>query len=60
MRRGYTVFEGARARLDALLARDKPCQRNEETFANAAGNPLYTIVVADYRNCYRPPPEKKS
>ena len=54
----YTVFSGARARLDALLARDTPCQRNEEAFANAAGNPLYTIVVADYRNCYRALPEK--
>ena len=54
----YTVFAGARARLDALLARDTPCQRNEEVFANAAGNPLYTIVVADYRNCYRAVPEK--
>jgi hypothetical protein len=56
----YTVFAGARARLDALLARDKPCQRNEEIFANAGGNPLYTIVVADYRDCYRALPEKKT
>jgi len=55
----YTVFAGARERLDALLARDRPCQRNEETFVNAGGNPLYTIVVADYRNCNRAP-EKKS
>lgn len=54
----YTVFAGARARLDALLARDTPCQRTEEAFANAAGNPLYTIIVADYRNCYRATPEK--
>lgn len=51
---GYTVFAGARARLDALFGRDTPCQRNEETFVNAAGKPLYTIVVADYRNCYVP------
>ena len=55
----YTVFAGARERLDALLARDTPCQRNEETFVNAGGNPLYTIVVADYRSCYRAP-EKMS
>jgi hypothetical protein len=54
------VFAGARARLDALLARDKPCQRNEEIFANAGGNPLYTIVVADYRDCHRALPEKKT
>jgi Dolichyl-phosphate-mannose-protein mannosyltransferase len=50
----FTVFSGARARLDALLKRDIPCQRNEEVFANAAGNPLYTIIVADYRNCFTP------
>ena len=56
----FTVFEGARARLDALLARDPPCQRNEEVFANAAGNPLYAIIVADYRNCYRALPEKRN
>ena len=56
----YTVFAGARARLDALLARDTPCQRNEEVFANAGGNPLYTIVVADYRNCYQALPKKES
>ena len=48
---GYTVFEGARKRLDALLARDKPCRRCEERFVNAAGKPLYTIVVADYKKC---------
>ena len=56
----YTVFAGARARIDALLARDTPCQRSEEVFANAGGNPLYTIIVADYRNCFRALPEKKS
>ena len=56
----YTVFSGARARLDALLARDAPCHRNEETFMNAGGNPLYTIVVADYRTCHKAQPEKTS
>lgn len=49
--RGFTVFEGARRRLDALLAYDKPCSMNEERFVNAAGKPLYTIVVADYKSC---------
>jgi hypothetical protein len=48
---GFTVFEGARNRLDALLAYDKPCSTSEEKFANAAGRPLYTIVVADYKSC---------
>ncbi|MCC6197026.1 MAG: hypothetical protein IT518_21435 [Burkholderiales bacterium] len=48
---GFTVFEGARKRLDALLARYKPCATSEERFANAAGKPLFTIVVADYRKC---------
>lgn len=48
---GFTVFEGARKRLDALLARDKPCETSEQSFANAAGKPLFTIVVADYRKC---------
>jgi hypothetical protein len=48
---GYTVFEGARKRLDALLARDKPCGMSEERFVNAAGKPLFTIVLADYKNC---------
>jgi hypothetical protein len=48
---GFTVFDGARKRLDALLAYDKPCQRAEETFVNAAGKPLYTIVIADYKRC---------
>jgi len=48
---GFTVFEGARRRLDALLAYDKPCSTTEERFANAAGKPLYTIVVADYKSC---------
>ncbi|MFO1412922.1 MAG: glycosyltransferase family 39 protein [Burkholderiales bacterium] len=46
-----TVFAGARERLDQLLARDKPCEVKEESFVNAAGKPLYQIVVADYRNC---------
>lgn len=46
---GFTVFEGARKRLDALLERDKPCETSEERFVNAAGKPLFTIVVADYR-----------
>jgi hypothetical protein len=48
---GFTVFDGARKRLDALLAYDKPCKVAEETFVNAAGKPLYTIVVADYKGC---------
>jgi hypothetical protein len=48
---GFTVFEGARRRLDALLAHDKPCATSEEKFVNAAGKPLFTIVLADYRNC---------
>ena len=48
---GFTVFEGARHRLNALLDFDKPCHMNEERFANAAGKPLYTIVVADYKGC---------
>ena len=48
---GFTVFDGARKRLDALLARDKPCRTSEERFANAAGRPLFTIVLADYKNC---------
>lgn len=52
---GFAVFTGARERLDALLARDRPCDKREETFVNAAGKPLYTIVVADYRNCAATP-----
>jgi hypothetical protein len=48
---GFTVFDGARKRLDALLAYDKPCDVAEEKFVNAAGKPLYTIVIADYRKC---------
>jgi 4-amino-4-deoxy-L-arabinose transferase-like glycosyltransferase len=48
---GYTVFEGARKRLDALLAYDKPCDVAEEKFVNAAGKPLYTIVIADFKSC---------
>jgi hypothetical protein len=48
---GFTVFDGARKRLDALLSRYKPCETSEERFANAAGRPLFTIVVADYRKC---------
>ncbi|MCC7326914.1 MAG: glycosyltransferase family 39 protein [Burkholderiales bacterium] len=47
----YTVFAGARARLDALLAREHPCKASEENIINTAGKPLYTIVVADYRDC---------
>jgi 4-amino-4-deoxy-L-arabinose transferase-like glycosyltransferase len=47
----FTVFSGARERLDALLKRDTPCVKTEETFVNASGKPLYTIVVADFRNC---------
>ena len=49
--RGFTVFRGARRRLDALLAHDKPCDVEEEHFVNAAGRPLYTIVIADYKGC---------
>jgi hypothetical protein len=48
---GFTVFEGARRRLDALLDYDKPCATNEERLVNAAGKPLYTIVIADYKSC---------
>jgi hypothetical protein len=48
---GFTVFDGARQRLDALLAHDKPCKRTEERFVNAAGKPLYTIVIADFKGC---------
>jgi len=47
----FTVFPGARERLDRLLARERPCDVKEETFVNAAGRPLYTIVVADFRGC---------
>ena len=47
----FETFTGARARLDALLARDRPCDLSEQTFVNSAGKALYTIVVADYRNC---------
>jgi len=47
----FTVSTGARERLEALLRRDRPCKRTEESIANAAGKPLYTVVVADYRNC---------
>ena len=50
---GFTVFEGARERLDAWMAYDKPCETSEERFVNAAGKPLYTIVIADYKNCKR-------
>ena len=46
-----TVLDGAKERLDALLARDQPCERTDETITNAAGKPLYVIVVADYRTC---------
>ena len=51
---GFTVFEGARRRLDALLARDKPCATSEDRFVNAAGKPLFTIVLADYKSCPQP------
>ncbi|MFO1304399.1 MAG: glycosyltransferase family 39 protein [Burkholderiales bacterium] len=47
----FTVFDGARQRLDALLAYDKPCDVKEERFANAAGKPIYTIVIADFKSC---------
>ncbi|MFO1396893.1 MAG: glycosyltransferase family 39 protein [Burkholderiales bacterium] len=47
----FTVFPGARERLDRLLAHDRPCDVKEETLVNAAGKPLYTIVVADFRGC---------
>jgi hypothetical protein len=48
---GFSVFDGVRKRLDALLAYDKPCNVKEEGFVNAAGKPLYAIVVADYKSC---------
>jgi 4-amino-4-deoxy-L-arabinose transferase-like glycosyltransferase len=48
---GFTVFDGARNRLDALLAHEKPCGVAEEKFVNAAGKPLYTIVIADFKKC---------
>lgn len=48
---GYTVFDGARARLDALLAATKPCSTTEEGFSNASGRMIYTIVLADYASC---------
>ena len=51
---GFEVFEGARRRLDALLARDKPCATSEDRFVNAAGKPLFTIVLADYKSCPQP------
>ena len=47
----FTVSAGARERLEALLQRDRPCKRSEESIANNAGRPLYAIIVADYRNC---------
>lgn len=48
---GYTVFDGVRARLDALLAGTRPCSTEEEGFVNAAGKTIYTIVMADYASC---------
>ena len=48
---GFSVFSGARERLDALLAHEHPCTTQEETLVNAAGKPLYTIVIADFRAC---------
>jgi len=48
---GIAVFDGARKRLDALLAYEKPCGTSEERFVNAAGKPLYLIVVADFKSC---------
>ncbi|MFO1313741.1 MAG: glycosyltransferase family 39 protein [Burkholderiales bacterium] len=47
----FSVFDGARKRLDALLEYDKPCDVKEERYANAAGKPIYTIVIADYKSC---------
>jgi hypothetical protein len=47
----YTAFAGAPARLDALLARYRPCRRHEETVPSSAGRPLYRIVIADFRGC---------
>jgi hypothetical protein len=48
---GFSVFEGVRRRLDALLAYAEPCSVEEERFVNAAGKPLYAIVIADYKSC---------
>jgi len=48
---GFAVLEGARGRLDALLAATTPCNTTEEAFANAAGRQIYTIVLADYASC---------
>jgi hypothetical protein len=47
----FTVFPGARARLEALLERDPPCVRHEEAIAGSAGEPLYEVVIANYRSC---------
>jgi hypothetical protein len=48
---GFSVFDGVRKRVDALLAFAKPCSVSEERFVNFAGKPLYAIVVADYKTC---------
>ena len=46
-----TVVEGARERLNALLARSAPCRVTEAPPVNVAGKSLYLIVVADFGNC---------
>ncbi|MEP7327696.1 MAG: glycosyltransferase family 39 protein [Betaproteobacteria bacterium] len=48
---GQSVFPAARVQLDALLQHDKPCSQHEEMVAGATGTPLYTIVIADWRDC---------
>lgn len=48
---GAAVFEGVRPRLDALLAKTKPCSTIEEDFVNAAGKTIFVIVLADYASC---------
>ncbi len=52
---GFAVIDGARARLDALMAATRPCHTSEEGWTNASGRTIYTIVIADYASC-RPPP----
>jgi 4-amino-4-deoxy-L-arabinose transferase-like glycosyltransferase len=52
----FEIVPGARERLQALLRLDPPCGQTEESIANAAGKPMYVIVVADYGNCAAGPP----
>jgi len=48
---GQSVFQGARPRLDKLLAKTQPCSTTEEDFMNAAGKTIFVIVLADYASC---------